>query len=95
MTDKKFVDIEEALTWLSDNWDRLKEEGKLWEPHQGDLEIRKLSEEDRKALEVVEKADYAQGYDSAPNDGTAIQRVTPAEAARIKLHKDHGLTISR
>jgi len=45
-----FVDPEEALRWLSANWDRLKEEGKLWSPTQGDLEIRKLSEEGRAAF---------------------------------------------
>lgn len=50
----KFVDIEEALTWLADNWDRLKEEGKLWEPHQGDLEIRELSEEGHAAFKDME-----------------------------------------
>ena len=46
----EFVDIEEALTWLADNWDRLKEEGRFPEPHQGDLEIRELSEEGRAAF---------------------------------------------
>jgi len=45
-----FVDLEEALRWLSANWDRLKEEGKLWDSHQGDLEIRKFSEEGRAAF---------------------------------------------
>jgi hypothetical protein len=51
---KQFVDIEEALTWLSDNWERLKEEEKLWEPTQGDLEIRELSEEGRAAFKNME-----------------------------------------
>jgi len=51
---KTFVDFEEALTWLGDNWDRLKDEGKLWEPHKGDLEIRKLSREGRMALKNIE-----------------------------------------
>lgn len=51
---KKFVDLEEALTWLGDNWERLKEEEKLWEPNQGDLEIRELSEEGRAAFKNIE-----------------------------------------
>ena len=51
---KKFVDLEEALTWLADNWDHLKEEEKLWEPNQGDLEIRELSEEGRAAFKNIE-----------------------------------------
>lgn len=47
----EFVDLEEALLWLANNWDRLKEEEeKLREPHQGDLEIRELSEEGRAAF---------------------------------------------
>ena len=50
----QFVDLEEALTWLADNWECLKEEGILWEPHQGDLEIRKLSEEGRAAFKDIE-----------------------------------------
>ena len=53
------------------------------------------SEEDEKALKVVEKAEYAAGYDSPAGSDEAIQRVTPAEAARMKLYDDKGVIISR
>lgn len=51
----KFVDLEDGLKWLSDNWDRLKEEGKLWEPTpDADLEVRTLSDEGRTAFQALE-----------------------------------------